>query len=114
MFFKKGILSCARAAFFGFVGATALIHITPIALSIIRNFENGYFSQRHDEFETATLLIVCFLTLIMEPVTYIVNFAVSLEKSGFTAFLWLAPVAVTQAYAFIRWLLKKDRTLPQC
>ncbi|MBW2005394.1 MAG: hypothetical protein JRI72_12475, partial [Deltaproteobacteria bacterium] len=65
-------------------------------------------TERHPEFEIATLLIVGFLTLIMEPVTYIVNLAVSLEKHGSIAFLWLAPVAVTQSYACVRWVIRKN------
>ena len=96
----------AKAAFFGFIGGTAIIHITPLIKSIFGDFENRYFSEKRREYEIATLLIVCFLTLVMEPVTYIVNMAISLEKYGFIGLLWLSPVVISQSYALIRWLLK--------
>ena len=96
-----------RTGYFGFLGATAIIHITPLVKSIFRDFESRYFSEGHDEFENAALLIIGFLALIMEPVTYIVNLAVCLEKNGYIAFLWLAPVAVCQSCAIIKWLLNK-------
>jgi hypothetical protein len=96
-----------KAAFLGFLGTTAMIHITLLFIPIFRDFENRYLTERHAEFEIATLLIVGFLTLIMEPVTYIVNLAVSLEKHGLIAFLWLAPVGITQSYACVRWAIRK-------
>jgi hypothetical protein len=54
----------------------------------------------------AALLIVGFLALIMEPVTYIVNLAKSLEKHGLMGLLWLAPVAISQSCAFARWIMR--------
>jgi hypothetical protein len=108
---KKGFgikfVKAGRAGYFGFLGATAIIHITPLVKSIFKDFESRYFSERHDEFETAVLLSIGFLALIMEPVTYIVNLAVCLEKHGYIAFLWLAPVAVCQAYAIFKWFSNK-------
>ena len=92
----------ARAAFFGFVGGTAIIHITPLIKPIFRDFEDGYLSRRRYESEIAALLIVCFLTLVMEPVTYIVNMAISLEKYGWKGLIWMLPVAISQSYALIR------------
>jgi len=103
---KDKVKRIVRAAIFGFLGGTAIIHITPIIRPIFRDFEDGYLSQRRYESEIAALLIVCFLTLVMEPVTYIVNMAVSLEKYGYKGLLWLAPVAISQSYALIRRLLR--------
>ena len=108
--FGNRFVKAGRAGYFGFLGATAIIHITPLVKSIFRDFESRYFRERHGEFETAVLLIIGFLALIMEPVTYIVNLAVCLEKYGPIAFLWLAPVAVCQSYAVLKWLSHK-RTL---
>jgi len=96
-----------KSAFLGFLGTTAMIHITLLFIPIFRDFENRYLTERHAEFEIATLLIVGFLTLIMEPVTYIVNLAVSLEKHGPIAFLWLAPIGITQSYACVRWVIRR-------
>ncbi|MFO8165397.1 MAG: hypothetical protein ACQEQO_05310 [Thermodesulfobacteriota bacterium] len=105
--FSDQLMRIAKAACLGFIGATAMIHITVLFIPISRDFENRYLGERHPEFETATLLIIGFLTLIMEPLTYIVNLAVSLEKYGSIAFLWLAPVCITQSYAFVRWTFRK-------
>ena len=102
------LMRVAKAAFFGLLGATAMIHITLIFIPIFRDFENRYLSEEHYEFETATLLTVGFLAMVMEPVIYIVNLAISLEKYGFIAFLWLAPVAISQSYAFVRWIIKRQ------
>lgn len=101
------MMKIAKAVLLGFLGATAMIHITLLFIPIFRDFENRYLTERHPEFETATLLIVGFLTLIMEPVIYIVNLAVSLEKYGLIAFLWLAPVGITQSYACVRWGIRR-------
>ena len=97
----------AKAALFGVLGGTAIIHITPLARKMIRDFENRYLAENHDEFEAATLLTVGFLVMVMEPMVYIVNLAVSLERHGSLGFLWIAPVAITQSYAFIRWIIKR-------
>jgi len=105
--FSDKLIKIAKAALLGFLGATAMIHITLLFIPIFRDFENRYLTERHSEFEIATLLIVGFLTLIMEPLTYIVNLAVSLEKHGPIAFLWLAPVGITQSYACVRWVIQK-------
>ena len=105
--FRDKIKKIAKAAFLGFLGTTAMIHITLLFIPIFKNFENRYLTEQHSELETATLLIVGFLTLIMEPITYIVNLAVSLEKNGLIAFLWLAPVAITQSYSCVRWAIRK-------
>jgi len=105
--FRDKLRKINKAAFLGFIGATAIIHITLLFIPMFRDFENRYLTERHFEFETATLLIIGFLTLIMEPVTYIVNLAVSLEKHGLIAFLWLAPVGITQSYACVRWAIRK-------
>jgi hypothetical protein len=99
---KDKVKRIARAAFFGFIGGTAIIHITPLIKPIFRDFEDGYLSKRRYESEIAALLIVCFLTLVMEPVTYIVNMAVSLEKYGYIGLLWISPVVISQSYALIR------------
>jgi len=104
---RDKFMRVAKAALLGFLGATAMIHITLLFIPIFRDFENRYLIERHPEFETATLLIVGFLTLIMEPVIYIVNLAVSLEKYGFIAFLWLTPVGITQSYACVRWGIRR-------
>ncbi|MBC8460784.1 MAG: hypothetical protein H8D67_22585 [Deltaproteobacteria bacterium] len=101
------LLGAGKAAFYGFLGATAIIHITPLVRPIFRDFEDRFIREKHNEFEIATLLIVGFLTLIMEPVTYLVNLAITLERHGFIAFMWLAPVAISQTYALIRWLLQR-------
>jgi hypothetical protein len=110
--FRDKLRKITKAAFLGFLGTTAMIHITLLFIPVLRDFENRYLTERHSEFETATLLIVGFLTvgfltLIMEPVTYIVNLAVFLEKHGLIAFLWLAPVGITQSYACVRWVIRK-------
>jgi len=105
--FRDKLRKITKAAFSGFLGATAMIHITLLFIPIFRDFENRYLTEQHSELETATLLIAGFLTLIMEPVTYIVNLAVSLEKHGPIAFLWLAPIGITQSYACVRWVIRK-------
>ena len=105
--FRDKLKKIAKAAFLGFLGATAMIHITLLFIPIFRDFENRYLTEQHSELETATLLIVGFLTLIMEPITYIVNLAVSLEKHGLIAFLWLAPVGITQTYSTVRCVIGK-------
>ena len=104
--FSDNIIKITRSAFYGFVGATAIIHITPLARPIVRDFENEYLAQKHNEFEIATLLVVGFLAIIMEPVIYIVNLAKSLEKHGLMGLLWLAPVAISQSCAFTRWIMR--------
>jgi len=104
---RDKFMRVAKTALLGFLGATAMIHITLLFIPIFRDFENRYLTEQHSELETATLLIVGFLTLIMEPVTYIVNLAVSFEKHGPIAFLWLAPVGITQSYACVRWIIQK-------
>ncbi|MBW2005646.1 MAG: hypothetical protein JRI72_13800, partial [Deltaproteobacteria bacterium] len=71
--FSHRSMAIAKAALFGLLGGTAMIHITLLFIPIFKDFENRYLTERHPEFEIATLLIVGFLTLIMEPVTYIVN-----------------------------------------
>lgn len=106
--FRDKLRKITTAAFSGLIGATAMIHITLLFIPIFRDFENRYLTEQHSELETATLLIVGFLTLIMEPVTYIVNLAVSLEKHGLIAFLWLAPLGITQSYSCIRWVMQKN------
>ena len=103
----RKLITVLKAAFFGFLGATAMVHITLLFMPVMRDFENRYFSERHTEFETATLLIVGFLTLTMEPVFYIVELAVSLEKHGPVAFLWLAPAGITQSYACVKWAIRR-------
>ena len=95
-----------NATFLGFVGATAMIHITLLFIPIFRDFENRYLTEKHSELETAILLIVGVLTLIMEPLTYIVNLAVDLEKHGLIAFIWLSPIVITQSYSCIRWMIR--------
>jgi len=105
--FRDKLKKIAKAAFLGFLGTTAMIHITLLFIPIFRDFENRYLTEQHSELETATLLIVGFLTLIMEPITYIVNLAVSLEKHGLIAFLWLAPLGITQTYSCVRWVIRK-------
>ena len=105
--FRNTLRKIAKTAFSGFLGATAMIHITLIFIPLFRDFENRYITEKHSELETATLLIVGFLTLIMEPLTYIVSMAVSLEKHGLIAFLWLAPVGITQSYSCVRWVIQK-------
>jgi hypothetical protein len=106
--FSETVIRISKSAYFGFLGATAIIHITPLARPIVRDFENKYLAEKHDEFETATLLIVGFLAIIMEPVIYIVNLAKSLEKHGLMGFLWLAPVVISQSYAFTRWIMRRQ------
>ncbi|NVM25302.1 MAG: hypothetical protein HWN70_05230 [Desulfobacterales bacterium] len=105
--FSDKLVRIAKAAFFGLLGGTAIIHITPLVRPIIRDFESRYLSEKHHEFETATLLIVGFLVMVMEPVVYIVNLGVSLERHGSLGFLWIAPVAISQSYAFIRWIIRR-------
>jgi hypothetical protein len=102
--FINKIERAARAAFFGFIGGTAIIHITPLIRPIFRDFEDRYLSEKRHEFEIAALLIVCFL--VMEPVTYIVNMAISLEKYGYVGLLWISPVVISQSYALMRRFLR--------
>jgi hypothetical protein len=102
------IIKITRSAFYGFLAATAIIHITPLARPTVRNFENEYLAEKHDEFETASLLVIGFLAMIMEPVIYIVNLAKSLEKHGLMGLLWLAPVAVSQSYAFAKCIMRRQ------
>lgn len=106
--FSQNVIKMSKSAFYGFLGATAIVHITPLARPIIRDFENEYLAEKHDEFETATLLIAGFLAIIMEPVIYIVNLAKSLEKHGLIGLLWLAPIAISQSYAFTRWIMRRQ------
>ena len=106
--FSDKLTRIAKAAFLGFLGATAMIHITLIFIPIFRDFENRYLSEEHYESETAMLLTVGFLTMIMELVIYIVNLAISLEKHGSIGFLWLAPIAISQSYASVRWIIKRQ------
>lgn len=63
--FSDNLIRVAKAAFLGFLGATAMIHIALLFIPIFRDFENRYLIERHPEFEIATLLIVGFLTMIM-------------------------------------------------
>jgi len=105
--FSDKLRKITKAAFLGFLGATAMIHITLLFIPIFRDFENRYLTERHPEFEIATLLIVGFLTIIMEPVIYIVSLALSLEKHGLIAFLWLTPVGIIQSYACVRWGIRR-------
>jgi len=100
-----------RTAFFGFLGGTAIIHITPIAGRIIRDFETKYLEEKHHEYETAVLLFVGFITMIIEPVFYLVNLALSLENHGPISFFWLTPVCISQLYACIKWIAR-IRTSP--
>ena len=93
-----------KAAFIGLVGGTAIIHITPLASQIIRDFESRYVEEYHHEYETAVLLIIGFLAMVMEPVFYIVNLALSLDTYGPIGLFWLAPVGVSQSYACIWWI----------
>jgi hypothetical protein len=93
-----------KATFFGLVGGTAIIHITPLARQPIRDFENRYIEENHHEYETAVLLIVGLLTMVMEPVFYLVNLALSLDTYGPIGLFWLVPVGVSQSYACIRWI----------
>jgi len=104
--FRNKVDRAAKAAFFGFIGGTAIIHITPLIKPIFRDFEDRYLSENRHEFEIAALLIVCFLTLVMEPVTYIINMAVSLEKNGYIGLFWISPVVISQSYALIRRFLR--------
>lgn len=101
----------ARAALFGFLGGTAIIHITPLARQPIRDFENRYIEENHHEYETAVLLIVGLLTMVMEPVFYLVNLALSLDTYGLIGLFWLAPVGVSQSYACIRWIATRRTSL---
>jgi hypothetical protein len=105
--FSDKVMIITKAVLLGFLGATAIIHVTLLFLPTLRDFENRYLAERHPEFEIAIVLTVGFLTLIMEPVTYIVNLAVSLEKYGAISFLWLLPVGITQSYACVRYLIRK-------
>jgi len=105
--FRDKLTRIAKASLFGVLGGTAIIHITPLARQIIRDFENRYLSEEHHEFEAATLLTVGFLVMVMEPVVYIVNLALSLERHGAIGLLWIAPVAITQSYALILWIIKR-------
>ncbi len=41
------LMRVAKAALFGFLGATIIIHITPLVRPIIRDFENRYLSEKH-------------------------------------------------------------------
>ena len=109
--FSDRSMTIAKAALLGLLGGTAIIHITPLVRPIIRDFENRYLREKHHEFEIATLLIVGFLVMVMEPVIYIVNLAVSLERHGSIAFLWIAPVAISQSYALIMWIITRQSCL---
>jgi hypothetical protein len=102
--FSDKLMRIAKAALFGFLGGTAIIHITPLASQPIRDFENRYIAENHQECETAVLLIVGILTMVMEPVFYIVNLARALDTYGPIGLFWLAPVGVSQSYACIRWM----------
>ena len=109
--FSDKCMRIAKAVLFGFLGGTAIIHITPLARQPIRDFENRYTAENHHEYETAALLIVGLLAMIMEPVFYLVNLALSLDSYGPIGLFWLAPVGVSQAYACIRWIAT-TRTSP--
>jgi len=104
--FSDACLRIGKVALFGFLGGTAMIHITPLARGIIRNFETAYLAERHSEYETAVLLITGFLAMVMEPVFYIVRLAFSLETHGAIGLLWLAPVGVSQAWAGMKWITR--------
>jgi hypothetical protein len=102
--FRDKLMKIARAALFGFVGGSVIIHLTPLASRIVRDFEAKYLAERHPEYETAALLIIGFLTMVMEPVFYLVNLALSLDSHGPIGLFWLAPVGVAQSYACIKWI----------
>jgi len=102
--FSDKLIRIAKAAFYGFLGGTAIIHITPLAGQIIRDFEKRYLEEDHHEYETAVLLFVGFITMVTEPVFYLVNLALSLENHGPIGLFWLTPVGVSQFYACIRWI----------
>ena len=105
---SEKIIKITKSPFYCFLGATAIIHITPLANAIVRDFENEYLAERHNESETATLLIAGFLSLIMELVIYIVNLAKSLEKHGLMGLLWPAPVDISQSCSFTRWIMRRQ------
>jgi hypothetical protein len=105
------LLRIAKAALFGFLGGTAIIHITPLASRSIRDFENRYLEEAHREYETAVLLIVGLLTMVMEPVFYLVNLALSLDTYGPIGLFWLAPVGVSQSSACIWWIATRRTSL---
>jgi len=109
--FSDKLMRIARVAIFGFLGGTAIIHITPLARKPIRDFENRYIEENHHEYETAVLLIVGILTMVMEPVFYLVNLARTLDTYGPIGLFWLAPLGLPQFYAGIRWIATK-RTSP--
>ena len=109
--FSDKLMRIARAALFGILGGTAIIHITPLARQPIRDFENRYTEENHKEYETAVLLIVGILTMVMEPVFYLVNLARALDTYGPMGLFWLAPVGLSQSYAGIRWIATR-RTSP--
>jgi len=104
--FSDTCMRTGKVALFGFLGGTAIIHITPLAKGMIRNFETAYLAERHSEYETAVLLITGFLAMVMEPVFYIVRLALSLEAHGAIGLLWLAPVSVSQAWAGMKWIIR--------
>ena len=106
--FSDKLARVAKAALLGFLGATAMIHVTLIFIPIFRDFENTYLTEEHYEFETATLLTVAFLTMVMEPTIYIVNLGISLERYGFLGLLWLAPIVISQSYASVRWVIRRQ------
>ncbi len=45
--FRDRLMRVAKAALFGFLGGTAIVHITPLVRPIIRDFENTYLSEKH-------------------------------------------------------------------
>jgi hypothetical protein len=109
--FRVTGMRIAKAVCFGFLGGTAIIHITPLARRIIRDFETTYLAEYHHEYEAAVLLLVGFLAMVMEPVFYIVHLALSLDTHGPIGLFWLAPVVVSQVYACISWIAR-TRTFP--
>ena len=80
--FCDSLMRVIKAASFGFLGATAIIHITSLVRPIIRESENMYLS--------------------------IVNLAKSLEKHGLMGLLWFAPVVISQSYAFTWWIMRRQ------
>jgi len=61
--FSDKLIRIAKAALYGFLGGTAIIHITPLASQIIRDFEKRYLGEDHQEYETAVLLFIGFITM---------------------------------------------------
>ena len=80
--FSDKLMRIDRAALFGFLGGTTIIHIAPIESQVIRGFESRHVEQYNHEYKAAVLPIAGFRAMVTEPIMGIVAFVLSLARYG--------------------------------